>query len=60
MDGQAFWFLRTDELEVFFQGHIQDFFVEKEDGAEGLVLSGRGDISLSGKIGKKVFQVLSA
>jgi len=48
--GDVFGFLGADSDGVF-EGFAQDFTVEEEDGAEGLVLGGGGDFALGGEVG---------
>jgi hypothetical protein len=50
-DGQGFGFLGADDVGGEFDLDFEDVAVEEEDGAEGLVLGGGGDVPFGCKVG---------
>ena len=56
-DGQALRFFGHDRANGLLDGLFQDMVVEEEEGAEGLVLGGRGDVAIDGQMGEIGFDV---
>ncbi len=58
--GQGFGFFGADDFGRNFDGDVEDVAVEEEDGAEGLILGGGGDVFLGGEVSEVVLDFLDA
>ena len=51
--GQALGFLGADGINGVVELLVEHFAVEEEQGAEGLILGGGGDVPLDGQVGQE-------
>lgn len=58
--GQGARFFGADDVGWEFDGLVEDVTVEEEDGAEGLVLCGGGDVLLGGEVGEEILNFCDA
>ncbi len=59
-DGEALGLFGHDRADRLLDGLFQDMVVEKEDGAEGLVLGGGGDVFVDREMSEESLDILDA